>query len=107
MSVRGSDYDFSDLFEGLDTNTSSPLKLRSEHVSEVPLSTGDAAPQMDLLAHNSRHGERYWEPTARQAQPVLGVGALSLAISCMLVSLAILMTSNGQSVPSWTVRPTV
>ena len=48
-----------------------------------------------------------WRPSIWRIRPVLGLFALAVAILCMLVSLAILSASNGETVVNWYFPPTV
>ena len=54
------------------------------------------------------HSQR-WNPRWLQSGPLLGILALVIAAGCMLVSLAVLILSDGQPIDAyvWRVQPTV
>jgi hypothetical protein len=62
----------------------------------------------DAECNNSRLPKRYrWQPTFWRIQPLLGILALTVTISCLFVSLGILYTSNGDKTSIWYFQPTV
>jgi hypothetical protein len=48
-----------------------------------------------------------WRPNLFQPRAFAGIGGLGVTVCCVFASLAILVTSNGQPVDSWTIEPTV
>ncbi len=68
-------------------------------VSSVPSSEG-FPPVLTSEAH-------IWSPSYFRCRPVIGLGAVGLAIACLFASLAVLLASNGQPVTAWLIQPTV
>ena len=57
---------------------------------------------------NRGYGQKpFWRPRFFQPRAFAGIGGLCITVCCVLASLAILVTSNGQPVDSWAVEPTV
>ena len=57
---------------------------------------------------NRGYGQKaLWRPRFFQPRAFAGIGGLCITVCCVLASLAILVTSNGQPVDSWAVEPTV
>lgn len=48
-----------------------------------------------------------WLPGFLKHVPWLGLCALGISVSCMVVSVAVLVTSNGRPVTTWWIQPTV
>lgn len=51
--------------------------------------------------------EATWDPKFFQIRPIAGITALCIVLGCIVASLAILIFSNGKTVDSWPIQPTV
>ena len=51
--------------------------------------------------------EATWRPSFIQLRPLIGILGLCVTVGCMFASLAVLTISDGQTVESWPIQPTV
>lgn len=71
-------------------------------VAISPTTTNPSESGVSVLPRRYR-----WRPTFWRVRPLLGVVALLTAITCLLLSLAILKASNGDPTYNWSFQPTV
>ncbi|KAK3648497.1 hypothetical protein LTR22_013389 [Elasticomyces elasticus] len=60
-----------------------------------------------ISRHIQERSEPVWRPSMSSVRPLAGLLALILSISCMFVSLAILLASHEQPVRRWPIQPPV
>ncbi|KAK5705667.1 hypothetical protein LTR17_021491 [Elasticomyces elasticus] len=60
-----------------------------------------------ITRHIQERSEPVWRPSMLSVRPIAGLLALVLSISCMFVSLAILLASHEQPVRRWPIQPPV
>ena len=79
-----------------------PLAVDEEHTTEKRRKA--AVFRWRTLFRKSEGG---WHPTIFHSRPLVGIGALCVAVGCVFTSLAILLMSDGSPVDDWPIYPTV